>query len=1046
MVEINEIEFIEDTEYFKFQHGACFCMVEEEKKRKKEFSNVEKNIPSSNFIISNTKQKGLYFFNQHLNIFSLSDFLYKIDNENNNDSNDKINIKTKPFEENILLIENNKTDALAFLYTDRQNFYVFDYDSDNVKLHCTLGIQVRSFKHIDDLLFLVLSDNERVYLLKDKQLYECQEWTTPVNNIDEKNGVFLLTYSNKEVFILKDEKKSNTYDLSNISKEIDVPYQSCNITCAKILETTKKKRKLFLVVLYNDSDELTAVTYDVQIEHDKIKRVNYSINDYFFQNFDKNTFVKCTYISEWKTVISISSESCEAVIHTHNHNMIGEPKDEEENANMQKSSDGENNEDLKILCIKEGYKMNTRESETFFLSLFMYSKYQDKIYRKSKLGNVPFLKNPSVFFVLQDNQKIVVEYLDKYKLVDNTDFSINVNNKETNECEMKEVTILPPLKHDIIELYEPVSFNIFKIFKVKEIISYEKMSQVKGDEPVFPATIKQSFFDIFQSKIKSTEEKVIEEDNKEFHFMKEHFEEGYAIGTIKQKKNCTTEENEVGQVYQAKQVPTQQEKYDKNQILEKRQQLYKSVRKSKKIYEDENFIVNELSEGFNKLIKSGIYFCEDFLNHLNVYSIEKRKISNVGSRKKECYYDKKCDTVVFLRDSVIGQEVEEEKPEDDNNEEKKKKKKLQKTKKSEFHDYFHCEDFNFYKHKKLSDIQCEKIISKIERKQHFLYDLKRIFINEDRSKGDETEEEDEKKKKKKKTVKSFQNEKPVFNEQLNGIDKTVFNQNEKTNELFSRAIQVRWSNEERKKFYENLDLYFSKRKLLKVNNEIFNILRTNDHTSINLLETVLYNISKYSELKHCEALIYFILKNIQIKLFSSSLFLLEMYFFNLLEPYLTRNELSNLQIYDQKNMLKEKFSLRGHIRNRENCNNNTLNVNLNYNDKECNLDSEYSTDNYSEDDLLKKIKNEKNSKKKNEYLSKMIPLFNERTNKESELIEFHLMHAGVDFLNNRLCHTFSQKLFPILIDNNLNQIDTELSMIKSYISHAILGEETFNLI
>ncbi|EUD68507.1 hypothetical protein C922_00903 [Plasmodium inui San Antonio 1] len=1017
MVEINEIEFIEEPEYFKLQHGSCFCMVEEEKKRKENFSIEEKKLANSNFTISNAKQKGLYVFNKNLNVFSLSDFLYKIDNEGSKDSSDKINIKSQPFGENVLLIENNKTDTEAFLYTDQQNIYLFDYGSEKVKLHCRVDIPVRGFKHIDDHLFLVLSADERVHLMKNKQLYECQEWTDPVNNIDEKNGVFLFTYSNKEVFILKDSQKSNTYDLRNISEEIDICHEKCNIMCAKILEAKKNMRTVFLMVLYKYEDELTTIMYDLHIEQDKIKRVTYSTNDFDFQNFENN-FVKCIYISEWQTVVAISSESCEAVVYTRNGNMTWEGSASDPMMSQPKAEESDNYSGLKFLSVMEGYKINTRESETFFLSLFMYSKYEDKIYRKSKIGNVPFLKNPCVFFALQDNHKIVVEYLDKYKLVDITDFGTSgVEEGDSNECGMKEVTVLPDLKQDVIEVHEPLSSNVFNIFKLKERVPLNRVDPTKGKEANVE-TKKESFFDLFRSKVKLTEEKAVDGSvkgtDKEVPPGKE------ATCVVGERSGVNVEMDEGCSKEPPVHGDSSHAKDRKNQLAKERQHLYRCIRRSPKVYEDESFIVNEVPEGFNKLIKSGIYFCEEFLNHLNVHSIEKRKGTKVGSRKKECYYDKGVDKIVFLRDSAIGEEIDEANVEDDEEGKKKKKKMPKRSSRNEFHHHFHCEDFDFYKHKKLSDRQCERIVRKIQRKQGFLRDIKGIFFNEEANPNDEGKRNDQ-------------------------SEKTTLppHKDETTKDPFNRDIQIHISNEERSKFYQQLDSYFSKRKLLKVRKEIFNDLKNDHLQSGHIFETVLYNLFKQGGMKHCEAFIYFVLKNLDVKIFSSSLFLLELYFVHLLYPYFNKNRtnaLNALPSYGQKSAPSIKHPSLKDLLGPPNSGANRLSPNLSYCDKEVPpLESEYSTDDISEDDLLKKIKNEKDFSKKNEYLAKVIPLFNEPPSRESQSTSFHLVHAGIHFANKRLCHALSQKLFPIMVDNSLNKMDDELGLIKNYLFDAVLG-------
>ncbi|CAA9989137.1 conserved Plasmodium protein, unknown function [Plasmodium knowlesi strain H] len=1014
MVEINEIEFIEEPEYFKLQHGSCFCMLEEEKKRNENFSSEETKLANSNFTISNAKQKGLYFFNKNLNVFSLSDFLYKIDNENSKDSSDKINIKSQPFEENVLLIENNKTDTQAFFYTDHQNIYVFDYGSEKVNLHCRVDVPIRGLKYIDDHLLLLLSSDERVHLMKNKQMYECQEWTDHVNNIDEKNGVFLFTYSNKEVFILKDCQKSNTYDLSNISKEIDICHDKCNIMCAKILEAQKNMITIFLMVLYKYEEELTTIMYDLQIEQDKIKKVTYSTNDFDFQNFENN-FVKCIYISEWQTIVAISSESCEAVVYTRNGNItydrsLAQPLGAGPNVAEWDRSSG-----LKFLSVMEGYKINTRDSETFFLSLFMYTKYEDKIYRKSKIGNVPFLKNPCVFFALQDNHKIVVEYLDKYKLVDNTEFSTNaVEDGDANECGMKEVTVLPDLKENVVEVHEPISSNVFNIFKVKERVAQNKIDSTKGNEPI-GENKKESFFDLFRSKVKFTDEKGID-DNVQSTDMGVRPPGKEATCVPGEQSGVNIEMDKIGEASPVNNDHDSHAKNRKNQLAKEQQHLYRCIRRSAKVYEDESFIVNEVPDAFNKLIKSGIYFCEEFLNHMNVHSIEKRKNPKVGSRKKECYYDKGLDKIVFLHDSVIGEDVDEVREDDDEEGKKKKKKIPKRNNKSEFHHHFHCEDFDFYKHKKLSDRQCERIIKKIERKQGFLCDIKGIFLTEQEAPHDKVQPKD---KYEKKTL-------PLPME-------------EPREDPFNGDIQVHISDEERSKFYEQLDSYFSKRKVLKVRKEIFNDLKNGQLAKGHIFETVLYNIYKQGGMKHCEALIYFLLKNMEVKIFSNSFFLLELYFAHLLSPYLKENRTNALlPSYGKKSAPSIKIPSLKSLLGSPFSGGNRSSAHPIYDEKELPLDSEYSQDEISEDDILKKIKNEKDFAKKNEYLAKVIPLFNESTNKENESTSFHLMNAGIQFANKRMCNALSHKLFPILVDSGLNKMDDELGLIKNYLFDVVL--------
>ncbi|VWU51265.1 conserved protein, unknown function, partial [Hepatocystis sp. ex Piliocolobus tephrosceles] len=353
----------------------------------------------------------------------------------------------------------------------------------------------------DNYMLFLLSEDERVYILNNKVLHEVVEFNKPINNLEEKNGLFLFTISNTESFIIKNGHESNFYDLNRISKEVDVKYENCYIICAKILETGWQNIKLFLVVIYKDEyNEVTSVTYDIYINNNEIKEVNYSINDFFFEsyNLEKN-FVRCVYITEWKFLFCFSSESCEVTIFTHNSSMKENSKS---NA-------------LQLLCIKEGYKLNTRDSDFFFLSLFIYSKYVDNIYRKSKIGKIPPLKNPTVLFLLQENKKIVVEYLDKYKLDDTSSYGTTVTNSNIdNDYDLKEISILQSLGHDVIEIYtNPLGYidTIFKAFKTKQCIINNNLCSTPIDvtnelktEPFITKIEEINSKELFQNKLTHT--------------------------------------------------------------------------------------------------------------------------------------------------------------------------------------------------------------------------------------------------------------------------------------------------------------------------------------------------------------------------------------------------------------------------------------------------------------------------------------------------------------------------------------------------------------
>ncbi|SCN61112.1 conserved Plasmodium protein, unknown function [Plasmodium chabaudi chabaudi] len=971
MGKLNEIEFIEETEYFKFQHGSCFCMLNEENKRKNKTENLKLDNDSvcNIFIISNVKQKGLYIFNKNINIFSLSDFLYKVDNVNEN-----INIKSIPFLEDPKLIENNKADDLCFIYTDKQNIYIFDYATDEVKLYCKIDIPIKSFKHIEKYSFLVLSEGDEVFILNEKVMYKCNQFTERVNNIDEKDNVFLFSCKDTEKFILKDEEKSVTYNLDSISKDADITYETCNIISTKFLQVDIKKKKyiLFVVVLYKDGSDITTVTYDLHIENYEIKKVNYSVNDFFFENYDKSSFVKSVYISEWQILIAISSESCEVVIYTNNNKFVeGEEK----------------NNDLKILCIKEGYKINTRESNTFFLSLFIYSKYVDKIYRKSKLGNVPCLKNPIVFFLLQGNKKIVVEYLDQYKLEDNND---EVN--QTAENEMKEVSLLMPLSHDIIEIYQPTTLNLFKLFNLKQVVPEKDNTSSKeindGKKKI------ESIFDIFKGSAKKTEkvEKVEKptQDKVSVDKTADKAEPSKEIESTKMEFPTTFNYEKEKNNNIPLQKIIQSQKEIKKSSTSKSNELNDEMNTNKTLYENENFVVKKLLNKYNKFLNNGMFLSDEILFKENIYTIEKKKIPKMSRRKKECYYNKRDKKIVLLNDYDWESKLNIYENQIDNEQSNKINNNQDEKDKSEFYDYFHCENFDFYKTDKLSDEYCEKIVKKIEKKQKFLFDIKKIFIT---PQGDENDE---------------------------GNDKVIGKKNNKQvekNENKKKEIQIGVSKNEMVKCYKDLDSYFSKNKLLKVNTEFFDILnKTNNR---NMLEIILYNIFLQGDFKNCENFIYFILNNSYSESFSSSFFLLEIFIYNLLRPYIGRK--GGKQNCNAQTAIGVEKKVKYKIDNE--------------NDKKKTLvkDSDYSTD-YEIDDVVCK-------KNKNEYVSKVIPTFTNIIDEEYELNLFQLMNYSIDFLNNRICNFFSHRLLPIVLENNLNKIHTDLDLIKHYIYNVLLSEK-----
>ncbi|SCO61110.1 conserved Plasmodium protein, unknown function [Plasmodium berghei] len=1052
MTKINEIEFIEETEYFKFQHGPCFCMLNEENKRKNKTENLklEEDSICNIFIISNVKQKGLYIFNENINIFSLSDFLYKIDNVNEN-----INIKSIPFLEKPKLIENNKTDDLCFIYTDKQNIYIFDYATDEVKLYCKTDISIKSIKHIEKYSFLVLSETEEVFILTEQIMYKCNQFNERINNIDEKDNVFLFSCKDTEKFILKDEDKCITYNLDNISKNIDIVYEECNIISTKFLQIDVKKKIyiLFVVVLYKDDNDVTTVTYDIHIENYEIKKVNYSINDFFFENYDKLCFIKSVYITEWKILISISSKSCEVVIYTNNNQFV--------------ETDIKNN-DLKILCIKEGYKINTRGSNTCFLSLFIYSKYIDKIYRKSKLGNVPCLKNPVVFFLLQENKKIVIEYLDQYKLEYANDDIHQNNNNQLFENEMKEVSLFMPLNNEVIEIYKPTILNLFKFFNIKQVLA-EKDNTTISKEINQVKKKKESIFEIFKgsgkkggktfqgndiidkniidnkiidnkiidnkiidnkiidnkiidnkiidnkiidNKIidnKIIDNKIIDNkiiDNKIIdNKIIDNDIKKTELAMMKSSVTFNEEKNKNNNSPLQKIIQTQKE-IKKNSIIKSKEQNAE-MNTNKTLYENNNFVVKKILNKYNKFLNIGMYLYDDILYKENIYIIEKKKIPKMSRRKKECYYNKKEKKIVLLN----GYDYENKLNIFDNNfnnisenkigdkENEKFKKQINNTQeekeKSEFYDYFHCENFDFYKTEKMSDKYCEKIVKKIEKKQKFLFDIKNMFI---------IQKEDDN---------------IYYEENKNGENKNDENKNDE--------IKICISKNEMVKCYKDLDSYFSKNKLLKVNTEIFDILNKTDNR--NMLEIILYNIFLQGNLKNCEKLIYFILNNSYSASFSNSFFLLEIFIYNLLHPYINKKE-------NKSN-------------NKQNCNShknsqisNKVEKKVKYkidkeNDKNEIIvkDSDYSTDNNNNnDDIICK-------KNRNEYVSKVIPLFTNIIDEEYELNLFQLMNYSIDFLNNRICNFFSHKLLPIVLENNLNKIHIDLDLINHYIYNVILSKK-----
>ncbi|KOB85866.1 hypothetical protein PFDG_05446, partial [Plasmodium falciparum Dd2] len=460
----------------------------------------------------------------------------------------------------------------------------------------------------------------------------------------KRMGCFYLHMPDKEIITVKDELESR-----------HIPYENCNIICAKILECDKKEIKLFIVVLYNNEGDITCVTYDINIEGYEIKRVNYSMNDFFFEEYKKEEiYIKTMYISEWKILVCLSSESCEVVVYTHNDKL----------SEMNKSND------MKVLCIKEGYKINTRESDTFFLSLFMYSKYVDKIYRKSKLGNVPFLKNPVVFFLLQQNFKIVVEYLDQFKLEDNIDGNINSIKDDTIENDMKEVSLLPTLMNDIIENYNREHHkDIFKIFKTKKSPNEQKetkevKNEVKSGQ--HSSLINTKLDEAKNISTTTTTTTINNDNNNDNNNTKKGYNFPFSMfGIVKEKPTTKLEElqpmkkieesveglqiREKDQAKRIEEIETKRtdkmEKYAQihkvDQIKEMNNIQYIHEIKSKMknendkeeanisdiLYEDKHIIINKISGKYNKLIKNSMFMSEHILKDKNINTVKKNKIA-----------------------------------------------------------------------------------------------------------------------------------------------------------------------------------------------------------------------------------------------------------------------------------------------------------------------------------------------------------------------------------------------------------------------------------
>ncbi|EAA22487.1 hypothetical protein, partial [Plasmodium yoelii yoelii] len=451
-------------------------------------------------------------------------------------------------------------------------------------------------------------------------------------------------------------------------------------------------------------------------------------------------------------------------------------------------------------------------------------------------------------------------------------------------------------------------------------------------------------------------------------------------------------------------IQTQKE-IKKNSIIKSKEQN-DEMNTNKNLYENNNFVVKKILNKYNKFLNIGMYLPDDILHKENIYIIEKKKIPKMSRRKKECYYNKKEKKIVLL--NVYDDDKQNEKsPKQINN--------VQEKEKSEFYDYFHCENFDFYKTEKISDEYCEKIVKKIEKKQKFLFDIKKLFVSQKEDDNiycdvDSVEENDE----------------------------IIGN---KCEERKNCEIKMCISKNEMVKCYKDLDSYFSKNKLLKVNTEIYDILNKTDNR--NMLEIVLYNIFLQGDLKNCENFIYFILNNsYSSSPFSNSFFLLEMFIYNFLRPYINKAKSRSNNEPNEQN--KQKKSNK-----EQNCNSHKngqiydkVEKKVKYkigkeNDKNKIIvkDSDYSTDNNNYDIICKK--------NKNEYVSKVIPLFSNIINEEYELNLFQLMNYSIDFLNNQICNFFSHKLLPIILENNLNKIYTDLDLINHYIYNVILSQKNY---
>ncbi|KOB85867.1 hypothetical protein PFDG_05447 [Plasmodium falciparum Dd2] len=322
-----------------------------------------------------------------------------------------------------------------------------------------------------------------------------------------------------------------------------------------------------------------------------------------------------------------------------------------------------------------------------------------------------------------------------------------------------------------------------------------------------------------------------------------------------------------------------------------------------------------------------------------------------------------------------------------------------------------------YYHAKLSDEHCEKIIKKIERTHTFLFnDIKSIFVNVQNVNANDSNYES-------------------HNENYNKNNNTHFDN---------------ISKDDMNRFYQELDKYFLKKKLLKVKNDFFDKLKNYDEYNKNIFQTVFYNIYMYNGLNTCELFIYFILRNMQVPSFPSSLYILQNYFVkliilnmklrdidsNILNDLWNNNHNNNDSI---KRMLNNKSLINKFDQNNKNKNKNKSSSI--YYEGLTNFDSEYSADGFYEEDIYKKVKNEKDEDKKMEYLSKIIPLFKDELNKEEEVAIFNLVNSGVNFLNSQICTFFSQKLLPIIYYNNLNSLDKDIGVLKIFLSNFVLSDD-----